>query len=194
LPVLLFSQYTRFGLKGGLNLSNDRFLTYNKGVSLNLASDIEPSFHIGGLIEFIIPDKRAQFQLEVLYTGNGTIIRESDISQRIEINISQLAAPLILKYEVTRDWSFISGSYFGYILNAKEKDRFGGSINTKNDFQLFDFGLLVGFELRVNQSLSFDVRYNFGLLNFNNSEYYAVMETERQYKNRTVNYGAVYKF
>ena len=157
-------------------------------------SEVEQSFHLGGLIEFMAPDKRTKFQLEVLYTGSGIIIQESEISQRTEINVNQLALPLIAKFWATEDWNFISGSYFGYILNAKEKNRIGESINTTDDFQLFDFGLLAGFELRVNDRLFFDLRYNFGLLNFNKSEFFAGIETERLYKNRTVNYGAVYKF
>ena len=61
-------------------------------------------------------------------------------------------------------------------------------------FQQFDFGLLFGFELKVNSKLAFDVRYKHGLLNFNNSTIFDGNETERIYKNRTVNYGAVYKF
>jgi hypothetical protein len=194
LPLLLFSQNTRFGLKGGLNLSHDKFQNYNNGVLLDLVSEADQYFHIGGLIEFMIPDKKTQFQLEVLYTGGGTIIQESEISNRIEINVNQLALPLIVKFEVTEDWSFISGSYLGYILNAKEKNRWGTTVNIKDDFQLLDFGFVSGFELRVNNSLFFDVRYNFGLLNFNDSNPFAGIETERIYKNRTVHYGVVYKF
>ena len=44
------------------------------------------------------------------------------------------------------------------------------------------------------KTLIFDVRYNFGLLNFNYSNPFAGIETERLYKNRTVHYGVVYKF
>ncbi|MDA0794343.1 MAG: hypothetical protein O3C13_06970 [Bacteroidetes bacterium] len=46
----------------------------------------------------------------------------------------------------------------------------------------------------MNTHLAFDLRYNYGLHNFNNSMLFAELETERIYKNRTVNYGVVYEF
>ena len=63
-----------------------------------------------------------------------------------------------------------------------------------NTIELVDLGFLLGFEFKVNQRLSFDLRYNYGLLNFNNADAYEGSETERLYKNQTVNYGMVYKF
>ena len=89
---------------------------------------------------------------------------------------------------------FNGGSYFGRILTAQELNSLGQTSNIKDRFQLFDLGFLLGFEFKVNQRLSFDLRYNYGLLNFNNADAYEGSETERLYKNRTVNYGMVYKF
>ena len=59
---------------------------------------------------------------------------------------------------------------------------------------MFDFGLLLGFEFKVNPKFSFDLRYNYGLLNFNNDDAFEETLTKRVYQNRTVNYGMVYKF
>ena len=138
-------------MKGGLNLSHDKFQNYNNGVLLDLVSEADQYFHIGGLIEFMIPDKKTQFQLEVLYTGGGTIIQESEISNRIEINVNQLALPLIVKFEVTEDWSFISGSYLGYILNAKEKNRWVLQLISK---MIFNYLILDSYLVLNSESIT----------------------------------------
>jgi len=194
IPLFTYSQSISFGVKGGLNLSKDKLEIFTERTPLNIITEVEPSFHFGALLEFLNTDKITSFQMEILYTGNGTIIRENDFSPAFEINVNQITVPLLLKIEATRDWNLTSGSYLGYILNAEEKNRFGESTDTKSNFQQFDFGLLFGFELKLNTKLAFDVRYNHGLLNFNNSTIFDGNETERIYKNRTVNYGAVYKF
>lgn len=89
---------------------------------------------------------------------------------------------------------FNGGSYFGRILTAQELNSLGQTSNIKDRFQFFDLGFLLGFEFKVNQRLSFDLRYDYSLINFNNADTYDGTETERLYKNRTVSYGMVYKF
>jgi len=193
-PILVFSQNIQIGIKGGLNLSHNKFETFSEGIPIPMVTEIEPSYHVGALFEFYKEDQKVRFQMEVMYTGNGTNVRESDLTPEIAIKVNQIAVPLLAKLEATEDWSFTTGTYFGYLINAIEKNRFGERVDSKTNFQFFDFGLLIGFELRVNTHLAFDLRYNYGLLNFNNSILFSELETERIYKNRTVNYGVVYKF
>jgi len=193
-PFLLFSQNIRFGLKGGLNLSRDKFELYSQGIPLNLNTEVAASYHFGGLMEFYLEDSRTVLQMEFLYTGNGMLIRENELSKRKRFNLTQITIPLVFKFEAKEDLYFNGGSYFGRILTTQELNSLGQTSNIKDRFQLFDLGFLLGFEFKVNQRLSFDLRYNYGLLNFNNADAYEGSETERLYKNRTVNYGMVYKF
>jgi opacity protein-like surface antigen len=145
-------------------------------------------------MEFYLEDSRTVLQMEFLYTGNGMLIRENELSKRKRFNLTQITIPLVFKFEAKEDLYFSGGNYFGRILTAQELNSLGQTSNIKDRFQLFDLGFLLGFEFKVNQRLSFDLRYNYGLLNFNNADAYEGSETERLYKNRTVNYGMVYKF
>ena len=146
------------------------------------------------MVEFYLEDSKTVHQMELLYTGNSMLIRENELYKRKRFNLTQITIPLVFKYEAKEDLYFNGGSYFGRILTAQELNSLGQTSNIKDRFQLFDLGFLLGFEFKVNQRLSFDLRYNYGLLNFNNADTYDGTETERLYKNRTVNYGMVYKF
>lgn len=194
LPLFVFCQKINFGIKGGLNLSNDKFEVSTLGNPINIITEIKPSYHFGDLVEFLMTDKKTHFQIEVLYTGNGTSIRESDLSKATDVKLTQIAIPFLAKFDATEDWSLTTGYYFGHIISAVEKDRFSGSSDAKTDFQIFDFVLLMGFEFKVNTKLFFDLSFNYGLPNFNNSTAFEENKTERVCKNRTVNYGVVYKF
>jgi len=132
--------------------------------------------------------------MELLYIGNGMLIRENELSKRKRFNLTQITIPLVFKYEAKEDLYFNGGSYFGRILTAQELNSLGQTSKIKDRFQFFDLGFLLGFEFKVNQRLFFDLRYNYGLMNFNNADTYDGTETERLYKNRTVNYDIVYKF
>lgn len=190
---VLFSQNTRFGHKGGLNLSRNKFELYSQGMPSNLNTEVAASYYFGGLVEFF-EDSKTVLQMELLYTGNGMLIRENELFKRKRFNLTQITIPLVFKYEAKEDLYFNGGSYFGRIFTAQELSSHGQTSDIKDRFQFFDLGFLLGFEFKVNQRLSFDLRYNYDLLNFNNADPYDGTETERLYKNRTVNYGMVYKF
>jgi len=194
LPYTLLAQHTRFAVKGGLNLSRDKFEVYEAGVPFHLTTEVVASYHLGGVMEFKMKDSRRLFQMEVLYTGNGMLLRETGLYKRKRLNLTQLSIPLLMKYEAKEDLCFNLGGYFGRILNAQELNSLGQLTPIKDRFQMFDLGLLLGFEFKVNPKFSFDLRYNYGLLNFNNDNAFEDTLTKRVYQNRTVNYGMVYKF
>jgi len=100
-PLFTYSQSISFGVKGGLNLSKDKLEIFTERTPLNIITEVKPSFHIGALLEFLNTDKITSFQMEILYTGNGTIIRENDFSPAFEINVNQITVPLLLKIEAT---------------------------------------------------------------------------------------------
>ena len=101
---------------------------------------------------------------------------------RAEIKSWSLINRFWKEYEFIR--SFKQNNY-NIVINLTDGDR-GNLIAWVSNAPI-----KVGFK---NNSLFFDVRYNFGLLNFNDSNPFAGIETERIYKNRTVHYGVVYKF
>jgi opacity protein-like surface antigen len=192
-PLVLFSQYSQLGIKGGLNLSRDKFEIHSGGVPVNLNADVAASYHFGGFLQFINEDSRTVFQMELLYTGNGITIKNEEVSDRKRIFLYQITAPMVVKFEAKKELYLNAGGYTGRVLGAQEFTGLGQSKSVKENFKVFDLGLLIGFEYLVNPKLSFDLRYNYGLVNFNNTEFYEE-KTAVLYKNRTVNYGMIYKF
>ena len=67
------------------------------------------------------------------------------MSKATDVKLTQIAIPFLAKFDATEDWSITTGYYFGHIISAVEKDRFSGSSDAKTDFQIFYFGLLMGF-------------------------------------------------
>ena len=90
---VLFSQNTRFGLKGGPNLSRDKFELYSQGIPSNLSTEVAAFYHFGGLVEFYLEDSKTVIQMELLYTGNGMLIRENELSKRKRFNLTQITIP-----------------------------------------------------------------------------------------------------
>lgn len=79
LPYTLLAQHRGFAVKGGLNLSRDKFEVYEAGVPLHLTTEIVASYRLGGVMEFKMKNSRRLFQMEVLYTGNGMLLRETEL-------------------------------------------------------------------------------------------------------------------
>jgi hypothetical protein len=160
-----YGQMSRFGVKGGLNLSN------MTGDNTN-DNTLKAGFHAGAFGKFEITEEFA-IQPEFLYSAKGftstfdNILAEGDA----QFNLNYLEIPINVVYNLSEDFAFHLGPYLGYLANANV------STNTEilnffqidssdeldtNNFNRLDLGLTAGLNFNMNR-LIFGFNYNLGL-------------------------------
>ena len=159
------AQDVKFGLKGGINLSN-------------FTGDIEDAsskvgFQVGGFAEFKLSDKFA-IQPELLYSTQGAKYKESEVNYLYKetINLGYLNVPVMAKYYVIDKLSIEAGPQIGFLLSAKDKweetylgEKYSGKESIKDSFKSVDFSLNVGAGYDFTENVSAGIRYNFGVSN-----------------------------
>lgn len=164
----------RFGIKGGLNLSN----TWN-GDELS-DNGIKPGVMAGIFVRTPFGSVFS-FQPELLYTNLGGKLGYSSTSigrRSGNLNLNYIQLPLLLKVNPVSIASFHIGPYASYLINAnlsnEEIDAVG---NIDNDnaqklnadaFNRIDVGGAAGVELNFRY-VDLGIRYNLGLRNIGNS-------------------------
>jgi long-subunit fatty acid transport protein len=151
LAVFAFSfanaQDTKYGVKGGLNMSNN---------SADGSKSIT-SFHLGGFAQFKMNDKLA-IQPELLYSAQGREFTESGMS--FTTNLNYINIPVMAKYNVADAFSIEAGPQIGFLMSAKSG---GGDIKDACNSTDFGFNLGAGYDL--NETMSLGLRYTMGLTN-----------------------------
>lgn len=164
------AQDVKFGLKGGINLSN-------------FTGDIEDAsskvgFQVGGFAEFKLSDKFA-IQPELLYSTQGAKYKESEVNYLYKetINMGYLNVPVMAKYYVIDKLSIEAGPQIGFLLSAKDKweetylgEKYSGKESIKDSFKTVDFSLNVGAGYDFTENVSAGIRYNFGVSNISDFE------------------------
>lgn len=171
------SQAQRFGVKGGLNITNLKVTNEDFNAKLGM--------HIGPVAEFHFGDI---FGLEtgVLLTTKGGKNDDTDI----KVNLTYLEFPVHARagydFGTTRVYGIL-GPYFGFALGGKYKD---GDTSTKIDFgddgepTRFDAGLSIGACAAVS-IFEIGFTYNHGLVDFGDWH---------EMKNRAFYLSVAYKF
>ncbi|WP_431242864.1 porin family protein [Flavobacterium sp. P21] len=170
------AQDVKFGVKGGLNLSN--FSGDTEGVDLKSKA----GFHVGGFAEIKLSDKFA-IQPELLYSTQGPKAvnqmgeDENGITYTGDVcfNLSYINVPVMFKYYVAEKFNIEAGPQIGFLTSAKMKttiDGFNGSneMDVKDIFESIDFGLNLGAGYDFTDHFSADIRYNLGLANIAKTE------------------------
>lgn len=172
IAVLLISasahaQFSQYGVKAGLNLSN---MTIDGSNDRNLRT----GFHAGvfsrmGISEFF------SVQPELLYTTKG-FTNSYDIAVaegEVDFNLNYIEIPVNLVYHLAEDFSFQFGPYIGYLLTANVEttnevlnffDFDTDSDIDRDNFKSFDFGVTAGLEFQLDPIL-LGFKYNLGLMN-----------------------------
>ncbi len=160
-----YAQFTQYGVKAGLNLSN---MTVDDSNDRNLRT----GFHAGvfgrlGISEFF------SLQPELLYTTKGftnnydIAIAQSDV----DFNLNYIEIPVNLVYHLSEDFAFQLGPYIGYLAGVNVEtnnevleffDFDTTSDIDRDNFKTFDFGVTAGLDFTVEQFL-FGFKYNLGL-------------------------------
>ncbi|MFW6257222.1 MAG: porin family protein [Prolixibacteraceae bacterium] len=163
-----FSQFSEFGIKAGLNMSN---LT----VEGNNDNTMKFGLHAGILNKYYITEAFA-LQPELLYSSKGfeNVFNNEIITDgEVNYNLNYIDLPIKLVFYLAEDFNFQFGPYIGYLINANVDvdsaelldDFFQVDSREELDRDMFntlDFGLTGGLEFELNPLL-IGFNYNLGL-------------------------------
>ena len=152
LSVVFVNAQAKYGLKGGLNISNLG------------GSDIEDNkakigFHLGGYVDVPV-HTNLSVQPELTFSTQGCKFEDSD---DLRYNLNYLNIPVMAKYNFPAGVSIETGPQLGILLSAKAKnDDYSENIkdNLKGTSFYWNFGL--GYQPAGSQ-FGANIRYNLGL-------------------------------
>lgn len=153
---------TKFGIKGGVNLSN----LYTEDVD---DQNVLLGYNLGIFIEMPITSK-VSLQPELLYTTKGAELKyDNAFAQGTgKFRLNYIELPLLLKLNVTEKFNLHFGPYAAYLIDSKiTNEDANGNINfesdiDRDDLNKLDFGLAGGFGINFG-GFGVGARYNYGL-------------------------------
>lgn len=161
-----YSQYSHFGMKGGLNLSN-------MTVEGNNDNNLKYGFHIGVFNKMMITEYFA-LQPELLYSTKGfkNNFDENLIADgEAQFNLNYIDLPVKLVYNLSEDFAFQFGPYISYLASANVEtdaevlDFFDIDSEEELDrenFNALDYGLTAGLDFLL-EPVILGFNYNLGL-------------------------------
>lgn len=144
------AQQTRFGVKGGLNLSTV------------VGGDVENTktlvgFHVGGFAEIHIV-QRFYVQPELLFSAQGTKV-DGPFGTDADIKLNYLNIPVVAKYYIVdKKFSVEAGPQLGILLSAK-----ADGTDIKDNTRSADLGFNLGAGYNFTDNFSVGLRYTIGL-------------------------------
>lgn len=147
--IASFSQDIRFGIKGGLNLS-DIVLTNYFDRDGEASYKMKAGEHAG---VFAALDVTSDFGLtmEVLYSNKGT-------NAGSKINLRYINLPILVQYKFSEKFLAEVGPEVGYLFSARSKL---GNVAHIWDSKI-DIGLAIGVQYLITEKLSAGARYYAG--------------------------------
>ncbi len=154
---------TKFGIKGGLNLTNLH--------SNDFADNQMKAGFNAGIYSKIPVTPGFSIQPELLYSVKGN---KSDYSNFVQgsgqyrFNLGYIELPLLAVVNLAKNFSIHGGGYAAYLAYADIKDvNNNGHINgitdlNENNFNRWDFGLAGGVAFDI-ENFTLGARYNYGL-------------------------------
>jgi hypothetical protein len=158
----------RFGVKGGINVSN-----------LSVDNANEQNARIGyhaGLYGQIMSSETFALQLELLYSTKGSREQYSSgsLNQEINYNLGYIDLPVLGVFKLGRQAEIHVGGYASYLLNANvsyKGDLASGADDiNKDNLKSYDYGLTGGFGFNFRKSVQVGARYNYGLVKIADSD------------------------
>lgn len=169
----------KFGIKGGLNLSQF-YVNQPNAEDENMKTGV----HFGVFGKVPIADMLA-LQPEVLYSNVGSKITYggSDLESllgiepgEVRFNLNYVQVPVALAVNVG-PLNIHAGPYLSYLVSANIKDLNTSDLSSSNiaqletdDFNRLDYGLVGGIGFDV-QNVTIGVRYNYGLREVGKSDF-----------------------
>jgi hypothetical protein len=161
-----FSQ-ANFGIKGGLNIANQRLSASGNGMSASTSASSIVAFQVGGFAD-ISMSKDFSFNPELLLSSEGANFSDNATGTPIKPRLYYLRIPLNLLFVAPipnkSQFFFGAGPDFGFGLFGKTSVS-GQSTNSFQDslFKRFDFGLNFVAGIQANSGFRFSFSYYLGL-------------------------------
>lgn len=144
------AQETRFGIKGGLNISNVVGGDVDNTKSL-------VGFHVGGFAEIHVVEKFF-IQPELLYSAQGTKY-DGAFGSDADFKLNYLNIPVLAKYYIIdKKFNVEAGPQLGILLSAKAEGE-----DIKDFTRSVDFGFNIGAGYSFTDNFSVGLRYTIGL-------------------------------
>lgn len=179
------SQTSYFGFEAGVNIANQRIVTYNSYNPAQITfheNAIKPSFSIYYQFEW---SEKFAARVKASYMSLGFTGGYSDRYTLGKVDIDYLMVPISLFYKANKNFSLTGGPYVSFTLGGSRP--FGQdilSIYHKNDF-----GFSFGGEHDIYKGLALSVTYFMGLKNIWLND----QNGNIQYTNRALQITLIYK-
>jgi len=156
--------YPRAGFKGGVS--------YNTILGDSDAS-ARIRIHVGAVVEYPI-SSRFFIQGELLYSAQGFTLNLEDEEQDVSLNY--LSLPIIAKIHFTESFSLETGPQLSTLANVGNDDVPDDDVFF-DSFNDFDFSWAFGAGYKLESGLFFQLRYNLGITNINDTEVIDISNT-----------------
>lgn len=141
------AQQTRFGIKGGVSLTN---------FSGDAEANSKVGFLVGGFAEIKVIE-RLSIQPELLFSAQGARYEYIGMDNT-NLNLSYINIPVLAKFYVTKEFAVEGGPQIGFLISAKDDGE-----DVKNFYKSADFGFNFGAGYNFTDNLSVGLRYTVGL-------------------------------
>lgn len=158
--TVLYGQQSGFGIKGGINLSNQKLSAQD----ISITPDVMVKPHFGVFYNTMISDQFS-IQNEILYSSQST--GKLDLGFGDEgLTYNYLNLPIIFKYYPTEILNLHAGPQVGILLGG---DEFNG-VSVTDEANKLEFGFAFGTEIYLTETLGLSARYVFGLTDIYDSD------------------------
>lgn len=200
--VLSFAQNLKYGIKGGLNVSNQSYNFSGAITPTNNSSLI--GFNIGGYTEYKISN-RFYIQPELLFSIQGGQFNDiiylrlnfNDPGEYVDVKqvnyLSYINIPIMAKYFIVKKFNIELGPQFGFLISSRSKTSYNSPTHSmenlydnKDFFNSIDYGINLGSEYHVSNKISLGLRYYLGIKN--------VGKNTNEIKNNVLSISTSYNF
>lgn len=173
------AQQTRFGVKGGLNITS---------FSGDNDSEALVGFQLGGFAEIKIIERLA-IQPELLFSTQGAKFSRIGNNNDIDLKMNYINIPVLAKFYVTKKFTVEAGPQLGFLVSAKSD-----GTDVKDAYKSVDLGFNFGAGFNITDNFSVGARYTVGLSNVGDYDTDDVDQYLDSPKNSVFAIYAAYKF
>lgn len=174
------AQQTRFGVKGGLNLTSFAGGNYYDAKSL-------VGFQVGGFAEIKIIERLA-IQPEVLFSTQGAKQNGGALGD-FDSKLNYINVPVLAKFYITKQFTVEAGPQIGFLVSAKNNGN-----DAKDGFKSVDTGFNFGAGYNFTDNVSVGLRYTVGLSNIADYDVNSAQQYYDSPKNSVLALTLAYKF